>query len=100
MTDKDSKSSDADEMREILEAVQETVPALISRLVQSVYSPEVAESIADAVGTLYQNLKKKGLPDDLVLEMTQKYMGVLDIKELMSEGIKLDRPPKKLDTDV
>lgn len=100
MTDKDIKSSEAEELREILEAVQETVPALISRLVQSIYSPKVAESIAEAVGTLYQNLKKKGLPDDLVLEMTQKYMSVLDIKELMSEGIRMDRPSKNFDIEV
>jgi len=100
MSDKDPKSTDVEEVRDILEAVQETVPALISQLVQAIYSPEVAESIADAIGTLYQGLKKKGLPDDLVLEMTQKYMNVLDIKKLISEGISSGRATKNWDIEV
>jgi uncharacterized protein YoaH (UPF0181 family) len=100
MSDKDIKTTEAEEVREILEAVQETVPALISQLVQAIYSPKVAESIAEAVGTLYQGLKKKGLPDDLVLEMTQKYMSVLDIKELMSEGLSSGRRTKKVEIEV
>jgi hypothetical protein len=100
MSDKDRKSTDVEEVRDILEAVRETVPALISQLVQAIYSPKVAESIAEAVGALYQGLKKKGLPDDLVLEMTQKYMNVLDIKEIMSEGINAGRTSKEVDIEV
>ncbi len=100
MSDKDIKSTDAEEVRVILEAVQETVPNLISQLVQAIYSPKVAESIAEAVGTLYQGLKKKGLPDDLILEMTRNYMKVLDIKELMSESIGSGRLSKDWDIDV
>ena len=90
MTEKERKSkghTEAEEVREILEAVQSTVPTLISQLVQSIYSPKMAEMIAESVGTLYQNLKKKGLPEDMVLEMTRAYMKVLDIGSLVSEGI-------------
>ncbi len=87
MNNKDTRSSDAAEVRDILEAVQETVPQLISSLVQSIYSPEVAKTIAESVGALYQELKKKGIPDDLVLEMTRNYMSIMDIKEIISEGI-------------
>ena len=95
MTDKDKKSGkeEAEELREILSAVQETVPQLISSLVQSIYSPEVAKAIADSVGTMYQNLKKQGLPDSLVLSMTQNYMSLLDMKELISKGIKAGEHP-------
>ncbi|MFX1565530.1 MAG: hypothetical protein ACFFCH_06025 [Promethearchaeota archaeon] len=100
MSDKDPKSTDVEEVRDILEAVQETVPALISQLVQAIYSPEVAEGIAEAIGSLYQGLKKKGLPDELVLEMTRKYMNVLDIKELMTEGISTERKSQDLDIRI
>jgi hypothetical protein len=95
MTEKDKKSGkeEADELREILSAVQETVPQLISSLVQSIYSPEVAKAIADSVGTMYQNLKKQGLPDSLALSMTENYMNLLDIKELVGKGIKAGEHP-------
>lgn len=93
------KGKEAQELVEILEAVQETIPSLISRLVQSIYSPEVAEDIAKSVGTLYQNLKKQGLPEEMVLEMTRSYMKILDIRELVSEGF--SRSAKgKLDVEV
>ncbi|MFX1509512.1 MAG: hypothetical protein ACFFBR_04305 [Promethearchaeota archaeon] len=100
MSDKDPKSTDVEEVRDILEAVQETVPALISQLVQAIYSPEVAESIAESVGSLYQGLKKKGLPDELVLDMTRKYMSVLDIKDFMSEGLSTGRKSKDLEIKI
>jgi hypothetical protein len=95
LTDKDKKSGkeEAEELREILSAVQETVPQLISSLVQSIYSPEVAKAIADSVGTMYQNLKKQGLPDSLALSMTENYMNLLDIKELVGKGIKAGEHP-------
>ncbi len=89
MSDKDQKSTstDAEELREILGAVQETIPQLIGSLVKSIYSPEVAKNIAQSVGILYSDLKKQGIPDELALEMTRSYMSILDIKDLISEGI-------------
>ncbi|MFX1300963.1 MAG: hypothetical protein ACFFDE_08460 [Promethearchaeota archaeon] len=89
MSDKDqkSKSTEAEELREILGAVQETIPQLIGSLVKSIYSPDMAKSIAESVGVLYSNLKKQGIPDELALEMTRNYMNILDIKDLISEGI-------------
>jgi len=95
MADKEKKSGkeEADEVREILSAVQETVPKLISSLVKSIYSPEVAKAIADSVGTMYQTLKKQGLPDSLALSMTENYMSLLDIKELIGKGIKAGEHP-------
>ncbi|MFX1491340.1 MAG: hypothetical protein ACFFBU_03715 [Promethearchaeota archaeon] len=93
MSDKDrkSKTPDSEEFRDIMEAVQETIPQLISQLVQSIYSPEVAKSIAESVGTLYQSLKKQGLPEEMVLEMTRNYMSIMDIKDLISEGMSKGR---------
>lgn len=95
-----SKSSDAEEVRDILEAVQETIPSLISQLVQSIYSPEVAENIGKSVGTLYQSLKKQGLPDEMVLEMTRNYMKILDIGKLISEGMEKGSQGKDRDIEI
>lgn len=102
MSDKDqeSKSTDAEELREILGAVQETIPQLIGSLVKSIYSPEVAKNIAESVGILYTNLKKQGIPDDLALEMTRSYMSILDIKDLISEGISQGAKGGDVDVEV
>lgn len=102
MSDKDpeSKSTDAEELREILGAVQETIPQLIGSLVKSIYSPDMAKNIAESVGILYTNLKKQGIPDDLALEMTRNYMSILDIKDLISEGISKGAKGGDVEVDV
>jgi len=102
MSDKDqeSKSTDAEELREILGAVQETIPQLIGSLVKSIYSPDVAKNIAESVGILYTNLKKQGIPDELALEMTRSYMSILDIKELISKGINQGAKSGNVDVEV
>ena len=100
MSDKDqkSKSTDAEELREILGAVQETIPQLIGSLVKSIYSPDMAKNIAQSIGILYSDLKKQGIPDELALEVTRSYMSILDIKDLISEGI--SKGTKREDVDV
>jgi len=87
--EKRAKVSEAQEVREILEAVQDTIPGLISQLVQSIYSSEVAENIGSAVGTLYRKLKEQGIPDDLAIEMAKRYMKLLDLGSIFGKEGKI-----------
>ena len=83
--------TDADELREIASALpelfgalNESIPKLISGLIGSVYSPENAGNMAAAIGQFYSKLKEEGIPEDVALDMTKKFVGALDFKKMMS----------------
>ena len=87
---KDTKS-DADELKEVAEALPElfsaindAVPQLISNLIGSIYSPEAAGNMAAGIGKFYSNLIAEGIPEDVALDMTKKFVGALDFSKLMS----------------
>ncbi|MHA1772357.1 MAG: hypothetical protein ACTSYL_08080 [Candidatus Thorarchaeota archaeon] len=74
---------DAEEIREIFSALNESIPTLISGLISSVYSPEAAASMATAIGRFYTKLKEEGIPDELALEMTKQYVSGLDFAKML-----------------
>ena len=83
--------SDADELKEVAEAlpqlfsaINESVPKLISGLIGSVYSPESAGNIASGIGKFYSNLIAEGIPEDVALDMTKKFVSALDFTKLMN----------------
>ena len=88
---KKSKSSDADELREIaaalpeiFDAINKSVPQMITGLIGAVYSPEAAGNIAAGIGKFYSGLIAEGIPEDVALDMTKKFVGALDFTKLMS----------------
>jgi hypothetical protein len=86
-----SSSSDAEELKEIASALpelfgalNESIPKLISGLIGSVYSPEAAGNMAKGIGQFYSNLIAEGIPEEIALDMTKKFVGALDFGKLMS----------------
>ena len=86
-----SSSDDADELKAIAEALPElfkaintSVPQLISNLIGSIYSPEAAGNMAAGIGKFYSNLVAEGIPEDVALDMTKKFVGALDFSKIMS----------------
>jgi hypothetical protein len=88
---KKSKSSDADELREIaaalpeiFDAINKSVPQMITGLIAAVYSPEAAGNMAAGIGKFYSGLIAEGIPEDVALDMTKKFVGALDFTKMMS----------------
>lgn len=88
---KKSEKSEADELKEIASALpelfgalNESIPKLISGLIASIYSPEAAGNMAAGIGKFYSNLIAEGIPEDVALDMTKKFVGALDFSKLMS----------------
>lgn len=86
-----SKSSDVDELREVAQvlpelfgALNESIPKLISGLIGSIYSPEAAGNMAAGIGKFYSNLISEGIPEDVALEMTKKFVSAMDFGKLIS----------------
>ena len=87
---KKSEKSEADELKEIASALpdlfgalNESIPKLISGLIGSIYSPEAAGNMAAGIGKFYSNLIAEGIPEDVALDMTKKFVGALDFTKLM-----------------
>lgn len=86
-----ASSDEAEELRAVAEAlpqlfsaINDSVPKLISNLIGSIYSPEAAGNIASGIGKFYSNLIAEGIPEDVALEMTKKFVGALDFGNIMS----------------
>jgi len=80
-----------DELREVAEvlpqlfgALNDSIPKLISGLIGSVYSPESAGNMAKGIGQFYSNLVAEGIPEEVALDMTKKFVGALDFSKLIS----------------
>ncbi len=87
---KHSSSSDIEELREVAEvlpdlfgALNESIPKLISNLIESIYSPESAGNVAKGIGQFYRNLIEEGIPEDVALDMTKRFVSSLDFGKLM-----------------
>lgn len=88
---KKSSSDDAEELKAVAEAlpqlfdaINKSVPQLISNLIGSIYSPEAAGNMAAGIGKFYSNLIAEGIPEDVALDMTKKFVGALDFSKIMS----------------
>jgi hypothetical protein len=88
---KKSSSTDAEELREVAAALPElfgalndAIPKLISGLIGSVYSPEAAGNMASGIGKFYKNLIDEGIPEEVALDMTKKFVGALDFRKIIS----------------
>jgi hypothetical protein len=76
MSEKKEKSpkEEAEEVKEILSAVSTQVPALIKSVLASVFSEEAGRNMGKAAAAYYKELKESGMPEDIVVKMTEDYM--------------------------
>ncbi|MHA1577026.1 MAG: hypothetical protein ACTSU3_06665 [Candidatus Thorarchaeota archaeon] len=81
---KSEKLSDGEEIKEIFDALNESIPKLISGVIGSVYNPEAAGNMAASIGRFYTKLKEEGIPEDVALDMTKKFVGALDFEKMMN----------------
>ncbi len=84
------RESDAQEVKEILEAVRDTVPELIKGIVDALYSGQSAEEFGKQVANFYKSLVDAGMSNDQAFILTQKFMESRDVvgilKKILSEG--------------
>jgi hypothetical protein len=96
---KSRKPTEAEEIKEIFGALSDSIPKLIGGLIGSVYSAERAEDMAAAIGGFYAKLKEQGIPDEMAMELTKKYVAGLDmfnITKLMNIAMEEEKGKKKI----
>ncbi len=67
-------SKDAEEVKEILDAVSEKVPKLLNDITEALFSAEKAEKFGESVAKFYKSLIEAGMDTDQAFELTQKFM--------------------------
>ncbi len=65
---------DAEELREVLNAVSETVPKLLNDITDALFSPEKTAAFGKSVAEFYQSLVSSGMSPDQAFELTKKFM--------------------------
>ena len=67
-------SKDAEEIKEILDAVSDKVPKLLNDITEALFSAEKAEQFGESVAKFYKSLIEAGMDPDQAFELTQKFM--------------------------
>ena len=70
-------SNDAQELREVLDAVGDTIPKLIRDIFSSFYSAQSGADMGKAVGSMYRELVDSGIPEADALQMAKDYLNTL-----------------------
>lgn len=65
---------DAENVKQLLEAVSSEVPTMIKSILTSVFSEEAGRNMGKAAAAYYKELKAGGLPDEVAVKLTEEYM--------------------------
>jgi hypothetical protein len=85
--DMDGGHSDAKEVKEILDVVGEKIPKLLNDLTDVLYGKEQSQKYGTAVAGFYKSLKDAGMTDAQAFQLTQQYMGTLNIGNAIASAI-------------
>ncbi len=80
---------DVEELKEVMETLNETVPSLISGIVEAIYNTEDSEKLAKSTANFYKELVDAGMDEDKAYELTRDFMQSRDVtsvvKKILSE---------------
>ena len=94
---------DPEAVREIMDVVSEKVPGLLREVSDVLYGPDQARKFGKAAALFYRELKKTGMSDEEIFELTRQYMNSLNVgsmfegfaREHKEEGKKNGKKRKK-----
>ncbi len=80
---------DVEELKEVMETLNETVPSLVSGIVEAIYNTEDSEKLAKSTANFYKELVDAGMDEDKAYELTRDFMQNRDVtsvvKSILSE---------------
>ncbi len=78
---------DIKELKGVMETLNETVPSLISGIVEAVYSAEDSEQLAKNTAKFYKELVDAGMDEDKAYQLTRDFMKGRDVTNLVKDVI-------------
>lgn len=62
------------EIGELLDEISTKIPRMLEGINKVMYSPEAGGNAGKSVGAFYRELLQSGVPEDVALKLTEKYM--------------------------
>ncbi|MFO7992091.1 MAG: hypothetical protein R6U61_07365 [Thermoplasmata archaeon] len=78
---------DVEELKEVMETLNETVPSLISGIVEAIYSAENSEELAKNTAKFYKELVDAGMDKEQAFQLTRDFMKGRDVASLVREVV-------------
>lgn len=79
--------NDIEELKGVMETLNETVPSLISGIVEAVYNAENTEQLAKNTAQFYKELVDAGMDKDQAYQLTREFMKGRDVTNLVREAL-------------
>ncbi len=76
-----------EEMKELLEAFSEKIPALLNGLADAIYGKDASAKYGAAVADFYTTLKKGGMSAEQAFTLTEQYTSSLKLGEMIAEAV-------------
>ena len=98
---------DIEEFKEVMNTLENVVPAIIKGIADALYSGSSAEEFGKQVANFYKEMVNAGMDKDMAYELTKKFMESRDIsgviKKILSQGNWSDwvkKNPEKLGEEI
>src|SRR2546422_2193736 len=75
------------EMKEMLEAFSEKIPALLNSLTNAIYGKDASAKFGAAVADFYKTLKGSGMTDEQAFKLTEQYMSSLNLGGMIAKAV-------------
>jgi hypothetical protein len=88
-------------LKEVFKTLSIEVPALVKKLIASIFSEEAGRDMGKAAGAFYKELINSGIPPDVAVRMTEKYIGVFtNLGELLKGMGKRKKKENELEKEI
>jgi len=76
-----------EEVKELLEAFSEKIPALLNSLTDAIYGKDASAKFGAAVADFYRTLKGSGMTDEQAFKLTEQYMSSLNLGGMIAKAM-------------
>ena len=77
---------DVDDVKELLNALSDKIPAILNGLTDSIYGKDASAKFGAAVSNFYKTLKDSGMTDEQAFKLTEEYMSSLNLGGMISKA--------------
>jgi len=74
---------DAEQIRDIMKALSETVPGLLEGLAKILYGAKESEEYGKAVANFFKALKESGMSNEQAYQLTRDYMSNMSLGNIV-----------------
>lgn len=76
---------DIEHLKDLMKTLNDTIPELISRLMEAIYNTEDNHSLAKNTTKFYKELTNAGMKKEQAYELTREYLKRRDVGNLVRE---------------